>query len=201
MVSACFGKLGKPASSSGVVVHGGSSAAHEISWARILVFSKLRGAPVFDRYEYPSALCRTEQCFVTDTLHDADRGRHVKTPRSPHCHLADVSASLFYAEGLRTETMSPVLKTLNLTSCFSRSPWESEPVHATHLPRPMPCSLNLRHLHPQIKLDLIPGLTDTGRINPVGFRIALLSAVELSPTHRTRTISVTPKVLSVAPMA
>jgi hypothetical protein len=36
---------------------------HEISWARILGFSKPRGAPVFDGYEYPSALCSTEQCL------------------------------------------------------------------------------------------------------------------------------------------
>ena len=64
----------------------------------------------------------------------------------------------------------------------------------------MPCSLNLPHLHPQIKLDLIPGLTDTGRVDPVGFRIALLSAIELC--HATRPErTVNSKVLSAAPIA
>ena len=118
--------------------------------------------------------------FVANPLDYTGSSRYIETPGCPDGYLAVISTCLLPVRDNCSDNISSP-ETFDYMSCFSRSPRESKPVHPTHLPRPMPCCLNLRHLHPQIKLDLIAGLTDTGCVNPVGFRIALLSAIELCP--------------------
>src|SRR5664279_1899812 len=104
--------------------------------------------------------------FVANSLGYTGSSRYIETPGCPDGYLAVISTCLLPVRDNCSDNISSP-EPFDYTSCLSRSPGESKPVHPTHLPRPMPCSLNPPHLHLQIKLDLIARLSDAGSINPV----------------------------------